>query len=114
VAGAEQVQDVAQGLAFARPDEALEGGVGGEPLVVHVLLAERDRIAAPDERGEDHRQLDGRELVKIERLHDDVVQPLDGEAGLFPDLADRGLLRGFARLDAAVHGLPCGGTSRAE
>jgi len=55
--------------------------------------------------GEDNRELDRSVAVQIERLHGDVIQAFYGEACLFPDFADRGGFRGFARLDMTVYRL---------
>jgi hypothetical protein len=44
--------------------------------------------------------------VQVERLHRDVVQALDGETGLFTDLADGGVLWTLSRVDPPVHRLP--------
>jgi hypothetical protein len=70
------------------------------------MLGAEDHLAASDERDKRHRYLHRRQLVQVERLARQVVQPLDGKSGFLTDLAHRGLFGSLARIEAAVHDLP--------
>src|SRR5688572_25431590 len=92
VAVFQEGENVANHRPRARPAETRFGVGGRQPLERLVFFPKLDLSRLVDERGEDDGGGHYAERRQVERLHRDVVQPRDREAGLLGHFPNGGLV----------------------